>query len=490
MRALISVWDKRELENFAKELANLGYEIISTGGTYKFLQERGIVSKKIEEITGFPEILGGRVKTLHPKIHGGILAKSYEDLKGMDIPLIDMVVVNLYPFEKFVDANEEDMIENIDIGGVALLRAAAKNYQRVIVVSSPEQYDKVVEKLKSGNVDMNFRRNLAMKAFATTAMYDVLIYNTLWHRYEDELPEYLLLGEKIAMRLRYGENPHQRGSFYSSSPSFVQYHGKKLSFNNLYDMDSAYSIVQEFEEPSCAVIKHANPCGAAIGENLGEAFQKAWEGDPMSAYGSIVAFNRAVDIDVAKLLRKKFIEVVVAPKFTDEAIQYLKGKKKNLRIIEMKDYKRKRYHVRQLTFGYLVQDWNDKTLEGYRVVTERKPTEEELRDLLFAWKIVKRVKSNAIVFAKNQALVGVGAGQMSRVDSVKIAAMKAGERAKGAVMASDAFFPFRDGIDVAHEAGITAVIQPGGSIRDEEVIKAANEHNMAMLLTGYRVFRH
>ncbi len=490
MRVLISVSDKTDLENFAKELVSLGFEIISTGGTYKYLIERKIPAKKVDDITKFPEILGGRVKTLHPSIHGAILAKKEDELKDLGIEPIDMVVVNLYPFEKFVDATEEELIENIDIGGVALLRAAAKNYYRVIVISSVEQYGEVLERLKSNTVDLEFRRELALKAFATTAMYDSLIYNTLWRRFRDGLPEYLLLGEKRAMELRYGENPHQRGGYYSSKNPFVQHHGKMLSFNNLYDMDAAYSLVREFDDPACVVIKHANPCGAAIGEDLKDAFEKAWSGDPMSAYGSIVAFNGKVSIEVAKLLRKKFVEVIVAPGYEDDALEYLKSKKKNLRIIEMRDYRRKDYDVRQLSFGYLLQDWNDKKLENYKVVTKREPTEKEMRDLEFAWKVVKYVKSNAIVFAKDRMLVGVGAGQMSRVDSVKIAAMKAGERSKNAVMASDAFFPFPDGIEEAHKAGVTAVIQPGGSIRDEEVIRAADERDMAMIFTGYRVFRH
>ncbi len=490
MRALISVSDKTGLENFAKELVSLGFEIVSTGGTYRYLVDREIPAKKVEDLTKFPEILNGRVKTLHPHIHGAILARKEEDLKKLGIEPIDMVVVNLYPFERFVDESEEKLIENIDIGGVALLRAAAKNYHRVIVICSVEQYGEVLEKLKSNKVDLEFRRELALKAFATTAMYDSLIYNTLWSRFRDELPEYMLLAEKMAMKLRYGENPHQRGGYYSSDYPFVQHHGKMLSFNNLYDMDAAYSLVREFDEPASVVIKHANPCGAAIGQDLKDAFERAWSGDPLSAYGSIVAFNRELSLDVAKLLRKKFVEVIVAPSYERNALEYLKSKKKNLRIVEMKDYRRKRYDVRQLSFGYLLQDWNDKKLENLKVVTGREPTEEEMRDLKFAWKVVKYVKSNAIVFAKDRMVVGVGAGQMSRVDSVKIAAVKAGERAKNAVMASDAFFPFPDGIEEAYKAGITAVIQPGGSIRDEEVIKAANDLGMAMVFTGYRVFRH
>ncbi len=489
MRALISVSDKTGIAEFSKALFELGYEIISTGGTYRHLRNSGINAIKVEDITKFPEILEGRVKTLHPAIHGGILAKRKEDLGDLGIEPINMVVVNLYPFEKFKDAEEEEMIENIDIGGVALLRAAAKNYHRVIVVSSPEQYDEVITLLREGKFDLEKRREYALRAFATTASYDAMIYNTLWRRFLGDLPDTLLIASPLAERLRYGENPHQRGAFYSSHPPFVQHHGKKLSFNNHYDMDSAYALVMEFDEPAAAVIKHANPCGAAIGRDLKEAFEKAWNGDPMSAYGSIVAFNREVDGEVAELLRKKFIEVIVAPGYSDSALEILR-KKKNLRIIEMRANTHETYEVRQLRFGYLLQDWNDKKLYEAKVVSKREPTEEEMRDLIFAWAAVKHVKSNAIVFAKDGMLVGVGAGQMSRVDSVRIAAMKAGDRAKGAVMASDAFFPFRDAIDVAHDAGITAIIQPGGSIRDEEVIKAVDEHNMAMLFTSFRVFRH
>ncbi len=489
MRALISVSNKEGSERFAKELLNLGYEIISTGGTYRYLKSHGIPVKKVEEVTNFPEILGGRVKTLHPAIMGAILAREPHELLDLNMEAIDIVAVNLYPFEKFVDASEDEMVENIDIGGVALLRAAAKNYHRVIVVSSPEQYDEVITLLREGKFDVKKRREYAMRAFAVTASYDALIYNTLWRRFAEGLPEHILYAARKMEDLRYGENPHQRGAFYSDGVYFVQHHGKQLSFNNIYDMNGAWNLVMEFETPACAVIKHSNPCGAALGENPAEAFRKAWASDPLSAYGSIVAFNRDVDEDTAKEMKKKFIEVVIAPGFSKEALEILK-KKKNVRLIEVKEWRKRFYELRQVDFGMLVQDWNTKKLEDYRIVTRREPTQEELQDLIFAWHVVKHVKSNAIVFAKDLATVGIGAGQMSRVDAVKIAAMKAGQRAKNAVMASDAFFPFRDGVDEAHSAGITAVIQPGGSIRDEEVIDAANEHDMAMLFTGYRVFRH
>ncbi len=489
MRALISVSNKERVEYIARELENLGYEIVSTGGTYRYLSSHGIKVKKVEEVTNFPEILGGRVKTLHPAIMGAILAREPEELVPLGMESIDVVIVNLYPFEKFISADEDELIENIDIGGVALLRAAAKNYHRVIVISSPEQYEEAVKLLKEGKFDLEKRREYAMKAFAVTASYDILIYNTLWRRFKEGLPEHLLLHAKKFEKLRYGENPHQRGAFYSNIPRFTQLHGKKLSFNNIYDMSGAWELVNEFDEAACAVIKHSNPCGAALGDDLLEAFQKAWASDPLSAYGSIVAFNGSVTEEVAKEMKKKFIEVVIAPEFTPEALEILK-KKKNIRIIVAEKEKSDDYELRDVGFGFLLQDRNKKRLERFKVVTKREPSHEEIRDLIFAWYVVKHVKSNAIVFAKDLATVGIGAGQMSRVDAVKIAAMKAEARAKGAVMASDAFFPFRDGIDEAFKAGITAVIQPGGSIRDEEVIEAADEHNMAMIFTGYRVFRH
>ncbi len=488
MRALISVSDKTGIVEFAGALVELGWEVVSTGGTHRYLEEHGIPARKVEELTGFPELLNGRVKTLHPAIHGAILARKPEELNGTGIEPMDMVVVNLYPFEKFADAEEQEMIENIDIGGVALLRAAAKNYERVIVVSAPEQYEEVISLLRSGAFTRDMRLKYAMRAFAITASYDSLIYNTMWRRFSEGLPDHLLVARPVWEKLRYGENPHQQGAFYSSTAPFKQHWGKKLSFNNLSDMDSAYSLVLEFESPAVAVIKHANPCGAAVGETLREAFVKAWSGDPMSAYGSVVAFNGEVDEDTARELKGKYIEVVVAPGYSEAALSILK-KKKNLRIIEA-PVMSEEYEVRALSMGYLLQSRDTKEPQELRVVTTRAPVEKEMKELLFAWKVVRHVKSNAIVFARDGMVVGVGAGQMSRVDSVKIAAEKAGERARGAVMASDAFFPFRDGIDVAADAGITAVIQPGGSIRDEDVINAANERGLSMVFTGYRVFRH
>ncbi len=490
MRALISVSDKTGLENFAQELVSLGYEIIATGGTHKFLAERGIPAKNVEEITGYGEMLNGRVKTLHPKIHGAILAKDPEDLKEYEIEPIDIVVVNLYPFEKHVKDDEETLIENIDIGGVALLRAAAKNYHRIIVISSPKQYEEALELLKGGKFDINKRREYALEAFARTASYDVMIYNALWDKFMGGFSQHLLYHAKKEMNLRYGENPHQRGAFYrDGSVKWEQLHGKKLSFNNIRDMDAAWNMVVQFERPAVAIIKHANPCGAALGENVKEAYLRALEGDPISAYGSIVASNKKIDAEAAREMKKLFIEVLIAPDFDPEALEILE-RKKNIRLIKMLQWEKSGYDMKRVDGGMLLQDWDTKKLEEVNCVSERMPTESEIRDLIFAWAMVRFVKSNAIVFAKNEMLVGVGAGQMSRVDAVKIAAMKAGDRARGAVMASDAFFPFRDAIDEAYKAGITAIIQPGGSKRDAEVIEAVNEHNMAMIFTGFRVFLH
>ncbi len=488
MRALISVSNKEKLEEFAGALHDMNYEIISTGGTHRFLTGHGIPATKVEELTGFPEILNGRVKTLHPAIHGGIMAKSEEDLSGTGIEPIDVVVVNLYQFEKFSDAKEDDMIENIDIGGVALLRAAAKNYRRVLVVSSPEQYDEVITLLSSGAATEKVRRRYAMEAFALTASYDSMIYNALWRRFGEGMPGHLLIARKIQERMRYGENPHQEGAFYSRTLPYQQLNGKKLSFNNLYDMDSAFSLVQEFSEPAAVVVKHANPCGAAVGKSLKDAFMRAWDGDPISAYGSIVAFNTHVDAETAQEMKGKFVEVVVAPDYDSNALTILQ-KKRKLRVIKILPHT-ENYDVRGLSFGILAQTWNDKKLEDWKVVSKKEPTQEEIENMKFAWKIVKHVKSNAIVLVRDRMVVGVGAGQMSRVDSVKMAIMKAGERATGAVLASDAFFPFRDAIDEAARAGVSAIIQPGGSIRDSEVVDAVNEHGLSMIFTGFRVFRH
>ncbi len=504
MRALISVWDKTGIADFAAFLVERGWTLISSGGTARALGERGIPVTPVEEVTSFPEILDGRVKTLHPAVHGGILAREDQmgELAKMGIQPIDMVVVNLYPFEEEMrrGAPLSRVIEMIDIGGVALIRAAAKNFHRVAVVTSPEQYgDLMAEMEERGDISMETRKKLALEAFALTARYDAVIHEGLWAAMgmEGFPPWKFIYGRKVR-DLRYGENPHQSAALYSwrcrNSPvcgEVIQ--GKPLSYNNIVDLDAALNLVREFERPAAAVIKHTNPCGAAVADTLKDAYVRALSGDPVSAFGGIVALNRPLDGDTAREIKKVFTECIVAPDFTDEALEVFK-KRKNLRLVKVGDVEKlpPHYAYRSVYGGFLIQDSDIHEIkpEDLKVVSEREPTEEEMRDLLFAWKVVRHVKSNAIVFAKDETVVGVGAGQMSRVDSVQIAARKAGDRARGAVMASDAFFPFRDAIDAAHEAGITAVIQPGGSKRDQEVIEAVNDHGMAMVFTGFRVFRH
>jgi len=503
MRALVSVYNKEKLDIFCKGLKDVGVDIISSGGTYKYLANNGISAKKIEELTNFPEILGGRVKTLQPQIHGGILARRtpehLSELKEHDILPIDIVVVNLYPFEEVSkkDADLPTLIENIDIGGVALIRAAAKNFESVAVLVDPSQYDLFLEEVKTGKISDEIRKNLALEAFAYTAKYDSLIYNTLWKKTKEGFPEHLLNHYSLVQTTRYGENPYQKAAVYSEEKdessvlSSKKLHGKELSFNNIYDLDSALSMVRDFEEPTVAIIKHTNPCGLASADNLKDAYLKALKSDPTSAFGSIVATNYNIDKDTALEMSKLFIECIIAPFFDEDALEIL-TQKKNLRLLEAGeiDSRRSGYDMKRIVSGMLVQDWNNHVLNEVDVVSKREPTKSELDDLLFAWTVVKHIKSNAIVFVKDKATVGVGAGQMSRVDSVKIASMKAGDRAKGAVMASDAFFPFRDGVDEAFKAGITAVIEPGGSKRDQEVIDAVNEHGMAMVFTSQRVFKH
>ncbi len=504
MRALISVWDKTGIADFAAFLVEKGWTLISSGGTARVLGEKGIPVTSVEEVTGFPEILDGRVKTLHPAVHGGILAREDQvgKLTRVGIQPIDMVVVNLYPFEEEMRRGSplSRVIEMIDIGGVALIRAAAKNFHRVAVVTSPEQYgDLMAEIEERGNISMETRRKLALEAFALTARYDAVIHEGLWAAMgmEGFPPWKFIYGRKVR-DLRYGENPHQSAALYSwrcrNSPvcgEVIQ--GKPLSYNNIVDLDAALNLVREFERPAAAVIKHTNPCGAAVADTLKDAYVRALSGDPVSAFGGIVALNRPLDGDTAREIKKVFTECIVAPDFTDEALEAFK-KRKNLRLVKVGDIEKLPPHhaYRSVYGGFLIQDADIQDIkpEDLKVVSEREPTEKEMRDLLFAWKVVRHVKSNAIVFVKDEMIVGVGAGQMSRVDSVHTAARKAGERARGAVMASDAFFPFRDAIDVAHEAGITAVIQPGGSKRDQEVIEGVNDHGMAMVFTGFRVFRH
>ena len=503
--ALISVWNKEGVEELARELHSLGYKIVSSGGTAKFLRERGIPVVEVSEITGFPEILGGRVKTFHPKIHGGILYRDWveEDKKQLEelkIEPIDVVVVNLYPFEEKRRENLElrELLEFIDIGGPTLIRAAAKNFPRVAVLTDPADYGWFIEKLKKGELNEKDRVLLAVKAFSHTSYYDAVIYNTLREILEvDQTLKEETFPARLVEVLRYGENPHQRGWLYKNpleelgitEAKVLQ--GKKMSFNNYLDADSAVKLISEIPERACAIIKHTNPCGVAVGKTVKEAYQRALEGDPLSAFGGIVAFNDRVDAETAEELTKIFLEIVIAPNYEPEALQIL-SKKKNLRVLQYagrtvwKDLKK-------ISGGYLLQEEDTELYRELKVVTEREPTEREMEDLLFAWRVVKHVKSNAIVIAKNKQVLGVGMGLTSRVDALKLAIQKTREfnkDLKGAVVASDAFFPFRDSIDIAAEEGISAFIQPGGSIRDREVIEACNEKGAAMVFTGMRHFKH
>jgi len=504
-RVLISVSDKDKLINFAKSLDSLGIEIISTGGTAKTIASEGINVISVEDVTNFPEMLGGRVKTLHPLIFGGILARDsdLEETKKHKIDFFDMVVCNLYPFKEAAsqDVELKSLIEQIDIGGPSLLRASAKNYSRVSVVSDPEDYDWIVDEIKAGGLNLAQREDLALKAFRHTAEYDTEIQRELADRFGEEgLPPSLQISGIGSPPLRYGENPHQAAIFYSDSlqsgPSVseaIQVQGKQLSYNNLLDFDAALSIVKEFEELSAVVVKHNNPCGAASAKTLEEAYELAINTDPQSSFGGIISFNGEVGEDLAKSIVSSFKEGVIAPFFKKEALKIL-STKENLRVLEtgnLENYRRNPT-LRSLDKGWLLQESDDAMIDisDCKIVTKRKPSGDELESLHFAWKIVKHVKSNAIVFAKGKNTVGIGAGQMSRIDSVKIATFKSIPDAKNCVMASDAFFPFRDGVDEAVKAGITAVIQPGGSKRDQEIIDAANEHNIAMVFTGMRHFKH
>jgi len=505
--ALISVSNKESIVEFSKQLDTLRIKIISTGNTAKLLNKNRINVTQISEITKFPEMLGGRVKSLHPNIFSGILAnrknkKHLNEIKKLKINSIDLVVVNFYPFEEAINKKLKlkDLIENIDIGGPSLVRAAAKNYQNVLIVVDPNDYNEVLEKIKSKKIDDKYRQMLAAKAFAYTAQYDSLInwyFNGLT---KNDYPKTLNLTFKKLQNLRYGENPHQSAAFYQDifvEKGYVatakQLQGRELSYNNILDVDAAFELVKEFENPTAAVIKHTNPSGVASANTIEEAYKKAHQADPKSAFGCIVALNRNCNAQIAKYMKPLFIEVVICPKFEQKTLKILKAKK-NLRLLETGTLKKvkTRFDLRKVTGGLLVQiepykDLNEKNL---KVVTRRKPTEKELKDLIFAWKVNKHVKSNSVVFVKNDETVGIGAGQMSRVDAVSIAVLKNGEKIKGSVMSSDAFFPFRDGVDEAAKAGVSAIIQPGGSIRDEEVIQAANEHDIAMVFTGIRLFKH
>ena len=502
--ALISVYDKKGLEQLGRGLAGLGFGLVASGGTARALQEFGLEVQPVDALTGFPEVLGGRVKTLHPAVAGGILARRtpehLAELEQHGIDPIDVVVCNLYPFSETVaraGVSEQEAIEEIDIGGVTLLRAAAKNSESVTVVCDPADYPAVLEALKEGEASLALRRRMALKAFQHTAAYDAAIAGWLGGVVEegDELPEFLGLAARRLQVMRYGENPHQQAALYAwagQEPVFKQLSGKELSYNNLVDLDAACSIPREFDEPTVAIIKHTNPCGLASAENLVEAYKMALDCDPISAFGSIIATNREVDMDLVKAIGKLFVEVLVAPSFSEKAAARLAKRKKKCRVVKAGQEGEGAPFMRSVRGGILVQQADVRGVDPstWTVATKRQPTEEERGSLAFAWLAAKHVKSNAIVFARGKALVGVGAGQMNRVDSVFLAARRAGDKARGAVMGSDAFFPFPDGVETAAEAGITAIIQPGGSIRDDQVIEAADRLGLAMVLTGERHFRH
>ena len=508
MKGIISVHDKTGLAEFARGLAALGVELYSTGGTHKALAGAGVDVKSISELTGFPEILDGRVKTLHPVVHAGILARRdlpqhRAELERQDIAPIDLVAVNLYPFVQTVTrpgVTLEDALENIDIGGPTMLRAAAKNYPSVIVIVDPADYAPLIEMLAAGEVPQPERRRLAQKAFQHVASYDTAISQYL-REPEEILPESFTIALSKLFDTRYGENPHQRAAFYAEESvtdpnpggirSAEQLHGKELSYNNVMDADAAWNAACDFPGPTVVVVKHTNPCGLASNDDLAEAYRRAFAGDPVSAFGGIVAVNRRFTLAIAQEIGKTFYEIVIAPDFEDDALALLR-KKRDLRILRAAPPSLAGLDYRRVVGGLLVQERDnipDTQIEP-KAVTQRKPTDAEMRDLLFANRAVKHIKSNAIVFVKDSTLMGMGAGQPNRVTSVMLAARAAGDKAKGAVMASDAFFPFPDGIETAAGAGITAVIQPGGSIRDEEAIAAADAHNMAMVFTGQRHFKH
>jgi phosphoribosylaminoimidazolecarboxamide formyltransferase/IMP cyclohydrolase len=517
MRALLSVYDKAGIADLGRELVGLGWEILSTGGTRAALAAAGVPVTEVSGVTGFPEILGGRVKTLHPLVHGGILARRdlpehAAQLKHHQIEPIDMVVGNLYPFAETLergDVADDDVLEQIDVGGPAMLRAAAKNYRDVLALVDPADYEPVLAALRDGGVDEATRRRLAAKAFQHVASYDTQVASYLRGE-DDAFPDELTISMRKSEDLRYGENPHQRAAFYVQSPSVGvsstlaggrQLHGKSLSYINLLDIDAALGCVRDFAAPCAAIVKHATPCGLACGENVVDAYRRALECDPMSAFGGAVGLNRPVDRATAQELAQHHFDDIVAPHFDDDALALLM-KKKSLRIYEV-DFSpipawaagrnpTLKLDVRRVSGGFLVQSPDRVPEDGVslKTVSDREPTLDEVTDLLFAWRAVKHVKSNAIVLASRLALVGIGAGQVSRVDAVDIAVRKAKGRAVGAVLASDAYFPFPDGPELAAHAGVTAIIQPGGSIRDAEIIREANRHHMAMVFTGARHFRH
>lgn len=518
-RALISVSDKSGLVDFATSLASHGVELLSTGGTAKAMRDAGLDVKDVADHTGFPEMMDGRVKTLHPTVHGGILARRGDAghlaaMEEHDIAPIDLIVVNLYPFEATVaaGADYETCVENIDIGGPAMIRSAAKNHESVTIVTDAEDYAAVMEDMKvnNGATSVDLRRRLAGTAYARTAAYDAAIGRWFAEQNDDPFPRRFSLSGTRAQSLRYGENPHQSAAFYATGDNrpgvatATQIQGKELSYNNLNDTDAAFELAAEFATPAMAIIKHANPCGVALGDTLADAYAKALQCDPVSAFGGIIAVNRALDADAAEAMKEIFLEVVIAPEITVEAKEIFAAKK-NLRVLEtggMPDPAAPGLMTKLLSGGFLLQDRDSGRIgrDDLKIVTKREPTEQEIHDMLFAFAVCKHVKSNAIVYAKGGATVGIGAGQMSRVDSSRIAARKSEDAAeaagapealvKGSVVASDAFFPFADGLLAAADAGATAVIQPGGSIRDEEVIAAADDAGLAMVFTDMRHFRH
>ena len=512
MKALLSVFDKTGIEELGHELSGAGYELISTGGTHRSLSDAGVPVRQVSDVTGSPEILEGRVKTLHPAIHGGLLARRdsadhMAELESHGIGAIDVVVVNLYPFVETIskpDVCLDDALENIDIGGPTMLRAAAKNFPSVAVVVDPADYGWVADALAGGGLDQEQRRGLAAKAFQHVAVYDAAVADYLASGQADdaEMPTQVTIGLERVSSLRYGENPHQKGALYvpanGGSGGLArarQLHGRELSFNNLMDADAAWRTVSDYAEPAVCVIKHANPCGLASRDDLASAYQLAYEGDPVSAFGGIVGFNRNVTADAADAMGPVFYEVVVAPGYDGDALEILQ-RKRNLRILAVDKAEAASgasvYDIRPLSGGMLVQDPDviDEDPHSWQTATRRGPSESELADLAFAWKAVKHIKSNAIAFVKDRQLVGMGAGQPNRVVSVHLSQRAAGEKAAGCVLASDAFFPFPDNIELAAEAGITAIVQPGGSIRDDEVIAAADAAGIAMVFTGVRHFRH
>jgi phosphoribosylaminoimidazolecarboxamide formyltransferase/IMP cyclohydrolase len=507
-RALLSVSDKTGLVEFARRLHEAGGALIASGGTARQLRDAALPVQSVDEVTGFPQILGGRVKTLHPAIHGGILARRVphhlEELDAYNIAPIDLVVVNLYPFQQTVaqpNVTLATAVEEIDIGGVALLRAAAKNHEAVTVVCDPTDYDQIAAAFANGGTTMMQRKKLALKTFRHTAEYDTAIAFYLSGQVEEidavaGLPVRLQVDLEQVQLNRYGENPHQQGGLYAyagEKAPFAVLHGKEMSYNNWLDLDGSWQAAQDFPDPTVAIIKHGNPCGLASGATLADAYEKAFASDPVSAFGGIISVNRPLTAEMVRRMGDLFVEVIAAPTFESDALDLLR-KKKNLRILQPTGVQQRPLSLRSIYGGVLVQELDQSQADmepiNWRVVSAQQPTTEQLADLAFAWRVARHVKSNAIVYVKEQATVGIGAGQMSRVDSVMVAGHKAGEKAQGAVMASDAFFPFADGIEAAAQHGIVAVVQPGGSVRDDEVIEAVNKLGLVMVLTGARHFRH